>query len=61
VNAKHLSEEILEAHVPHWTVLIQGPDGMFYEVGAIDFKPTSDQGGLVILQTSPPLKEVEST
>jgi hypothetical protein len=34
---------------------------MFYEVGAIDFKPTSDQGGLVILQTSPPLKEVEST
>jgi hypothetical protein len=60
VNAKHLSEEIVEAHVPHWTVLIEGPDHRYYEVEGIEFKPTSDQGGLVILQTSPPIKEVES-
>lgn len=52
MNARHLSEEIQEAHVPHWTVLIQDESGQYFEVGAIDFKPTSDQGGLVILRTS---------
>jgi len=57
VNAKHLSEEIMEAHVPHWTVLIKTQDGFYFEVETIDFKPTSDQGGLVVLTASPSLQK----
>lgn len=52
MKAQHLAEEITEAQVPHWTVLVKDDEGFYYEVDSIDFKPTSDQGGLVILKTS---------
>ena len=57
MNAKHLTEEIQEAHVPHWKVLIKDDQGFYFEVGSIDFKTTSDRGGLVILSASPSAKE----
>ncbi len=57
MNAKHLSEEITEAHVPTWIVLVKDSNGFYYEVETLEFKPTSDQGGLVILSTSPALQK----
>lgn len=61
MKAQHLAEEITEAQVPHWTVLIKDDQGFFYEVESIDFRPTSDQGGLVILSTSPSLQKGVTT
>lgn len=57
MKAQHLAEEITEAHVPHWTVLIKDNQGFYFEVETIEFKTTSDRGGLVILSTSSSLQK----
>lgn len=57
MKVQHLVEELSEAHIPHWVVVMEDVDGKTWPI--YDFKfEVLDGGGFVILSARLPNKEV---